>query len=354
MPDETHRDAAMPGGGFDDDRLLAYALGLDDDPELVAAAAADDELRARLEAVRAQAEAVGARVAAAVPAPDEDYADLSSPRWAALGEFFEAAQAGTGAPSPCALAARPRAGPRRHPRGGHRGGDHQQPLGDGEHGRDEHGRELQGRAHGRRQPGHGGAGARPRLGDQADRDSDRPGPEVRDRRHRQGAGGGGRLPAVRRGPQPQGTHGPTCSACASADAPAETGKLHLLLLSPAKGATAQAFNEPPPLISVSPAAAAIATATPSPEPSPGGSTRARAQRRPRSGDAGSHAGGVADSRPQPVGRGRADEDVRLPRPGGAAPRSSRRARTSRRCACPENADSSAGRVDCPRRTGGNR
>ncbi len=97
MPDEPRADPAMPGEdaakpsrGFDDDRLLAYVLGFGDDPELAAAAAADGELGARLETVRAQAEAVGARVAAAFPAPPADYADLSSPRWAALGEFFEA------------------------------------------------------------------------------------------------------------------------------------------------------------------------------------------------------------------------------------------------------------------------
>ena len=77
---------------FDDDRLLAFALGLDDDPELVAAAAADEGLRRRLDAVRAEVEQVGAQVRAAVPAPDEDYADPSAPRWAGLQEFLAAPQ----------------------------------------------------------------------------------------------------------------------------------------------------------------------------------------------------------------------------------------------------------------------
>ena len=77
---------------FDDDRLLAFALGLDDDPELVAAAAADEGLRRRLDAVRAEVEQVGAQVRAAVPGPDEDYTDLGDPRWAGLREFFAAPQ----------------------------------------------------------------------------------------------------------------------------------------------------------------------------------------------------------------------------------------------------------------------
>ena len=77
---------------FDDDRLLAFALGLDDDPELVAAAAADEGLRRRLDAVRAEVEQVGAQVRAAVPGPDEDYTDLRDPRWAGLQEFLAAPQ----------------------------------------------------------------------------------------------------------------------------------------------------------------------------------------------------------------------------------------------------------------------
>ncbi|MEI6449771.1 MAG: hypothetical protein WCP98_07445 [Actinomycetes bacterium] len=79
-------------GSFDDDRLQAFALGFDDDPRLVAAAAADEGLRRRLDAVRAEVEQVAAEVRAAVPSPDERYTDLSDPRWAGLQQFFTAPQ----------------------------------------------------------------------------------------------------------------------------------------------------------------------------------------------------------------------------------------------------------------------
>jgi len=88
MTDE--RDNGMRPDVYDDDRLLACALGLDEDPELLAAAATDAELGARLEAMRADVAAIGAQVADAVPAPDESYTDLSGERWSGLKEFFEA------------------------------------------------------------------------------------------------------------------------------------------------------------------------------------------------------------------------------------------------------------------------
>jgi hypothetical protein len=88
MTDERN-DNAMPPELYDDDRLLAYALGLEDDPGLLAAAASDAELSARLEAMRADVDVVGAHVSAAIPAPDEDYTDLSGDRWSGLKEFFE-------------------------------------------------------------------------------------------------------------------------------------------------------------------------------------------------------------------------------------------------------------------------
>jgi len=89
MADE--REDEMTGApAFDDDRLLAFALALDDDPELVAAAAADEGLRHRLDAVHAEVEQVGAQVRAAVPDADEDYTDPSDPRWAGLQQFFAA------------------------------------------------------------------------------------------------------------------------------------------------------------------------------------------------------------------------------------------------------------------------
>ena len=65
---DDRTDEMRSAPAFDDDRLLAFALGLDDDPELVAATAADEGLRRRLDAVRAEVEQVGAQVRAAVPA----------------------------------------------------------------------------------------------------------------------------------------------------------------------------------------------------------------------------------------------------------------------------------------------
>jgi hypothetical protein len=74
--------------GFDDDRLLACALGLDDDPELLRAAETDADLGARLAAMRADVDVIGAQVRAAVPEPDESYVDLSGERWGGLREYF--------------------------------------------------------------------------------------------------------------------------------------------------------------------------------------------------------------------------------------------------------------------------
>jgi hypothetical protein len=83
------RDYVTRAGVYDDDRLLACALGLEEDPELLAAAAADPELGARLEAARADVARIGAGVAAAVPGPEDSYTDLSDDRWAGLAGFFE-------------------------------------------------------------------------------------------------------------------------------------------------------------------------------------------------------------------------------------------------------------------------
>jgi hypothetical protein len=87
MTDDRRTDGTTPGV-FDDDRLLALALSLDDDPELIAAAAADDALGRRLEAMRAEVAGITAQVRAAVPPPDEAYADPADPRWAELHGFF--------------------------------------------------------------------------------------------------------------------------------------------------------------------------------------------------------------------------------------------------------------------------
>ncbi len=132
------------------------------------------------------------------------------------------------------------------------------------------------------------------------------------------------------------------------DAPADAGKLHLLLLSPAAGAAAQAFNEPPPLISVSPAAAAIAGATPSPEPSPGSTSVGPAPPPPRRTPATTPA-----ASPPPTS---ANGPWRSPRrrsaiaAGWRSRRSFHRAPTSRRCTSPDD-DFPPGRVDSPRRNG---
>lgn len=88
MTDEATEDQRQPGV-FDDDRLLACALGLDDDPELLTAAETDSGLAARLAAMRADVAALGSQIAAAVPAPDTAYTDLSGDRWSGLSEFLE-------------------------------------------------------------------------------------------------------------------------------------------------------------------------------------------------------------------------------------------------------------------------
>ena len=90
MTDERTQSGGTQPGRYDDDRLLTCALGLDDDPELLAAAETDAGLGARLAAMRAAVDGVGDQVRAAVPAPDESYTDLSGDRWSGLSEFFEA------------------------------------------------------------------------------------------------------------------------------------------------------------------------------------------------------------------------------------------------------------------------
>ena len=93
--DDTRMNERPAGGaGFDDDRLLAFALGLADDPELVAAAAGDAELRRRLEAMRADVRAVSDGVNAAVPAPDDSYTDLSQERWRGLAPYLQGRRPG--------------------------------------------------------------------------------------------------------------------------------------------------------------------------------------------------------------------------------------------------------------------
>ena len=73
---------------FDEDRLLAFALGLEDDAELQAALALDDELRRRLEALKADLGDVGAGLQRLAPAPDDTYADPAAARWDGLRPLF--------------------------------------------------------------------------------------------------------------------------------------------------------------------------------------------------------------------------------------------------------------------------
>jgi hypothetical protein len=96
---DKNRDANVPDEGaaanvpddrasFDDDRLLAYALGLEDDAELAAAVVEDEGLRRRLDALRAGLDDVGAGLERLVPAPEETYADPAAARWDGLRPFF--------------------------------------------------------------------------------------------------------------------------------------------------------------------------------------------------------------------------------------------------------------------------
>ena len=73
---------------FDEDRLLAFALGLEDDAELRAALAVDEELRRRLEELQADLRDVGGGLERLVPAPDDTYADPAAARWDGLRPFF--------------------------------------------------------------------------------------------------------------------------------------------------------------------------------------------------------------------------------------------------------------------------
>ena len=77
-----------PDERFDDDRLLAYALDLAQDAELEQALATDAALRERLRSMRADLSAVEDQVRAAVPAPEESWADLSAARWDGLRPYF--------------------------------------------------------------------------------------------------------------------------------------------------------------------------------------------------------------------------------------------------------------------------
>jgi hypothetical protein len=87
LTDGTNGMTGTPGERFDDDRLLAYALHLEEDAELEQALSTDAALRERLLAMRADLSAVEDQVRAAAPAPQESWADLSAARWDGLRPY---------------------------------------------------------------------------------------------------------------------------------------------------------------------------------------------------------------------------------------------------------------------------
>ena len=77
-----------PTAAFDDDRLLDYALGIEDDPELAAALSRSARLRERLADLKADLAAIETELRHAIPAPDDSYADPSAARWPRLARAF--------------------------------------------------------------------------------------------------------------------------------------------------------------------------------------------------------------------------------------------------------------------------
>ncbi len=69
---------------FDDDRLLDYALGLDDDPELAAALSHSARLRERLADLKSDLAAIETELRRGFPPIDDSYTDLGSSRWPRL------------------------------------------------------------------------------------------------------------------------------------------------------------------------------------------------------------------------------------------------------------------------------
>lgn len=89
MPDRPPEIPMPPPDAWDDDRLLACVLGLDDDSELLEAAAGDAALAGRLAAMRHEVAAVEMGVRRAVPVPDDEYTDLAAARWDAMRLYFK-------------------------------------------------------------------------------------------------------------------------------------------------------------------------------------------------------------------------------------------------------------------------
>jgi hypothetical protein len=90
---DEHDPADSANAGFDDDRLLAYALGLEDDTGLRAALAADGALRGRLATMQAELAHVEGGIRSAVAPEPPAYDDPADARWKALRPYFEHRQA---------------------------------------------------------------------------------------------------------------------------------------------------------------------------------------------------------------------------------------------------------------------
>ena len=73
---------------FDDDRLLDFALGLEDDPELAAALSVSARLRERLADLKSDLAAIETELRGAIPPIDESYAAPDAARWPRLQRSF--------------------------------------------------------------------------------------------------------------------------------------------------------------------------------------------------------------------------------------------------------------------------
>lgn len=79
-----------PNGPFDDDRLLAFALGLEDDPELEAALAGQPLLQRRLKALSADLERVKGELQSIVPPAGPAYERPADATWSRLQRYYAA------------------------------------------------------------------------------------------------------------------------------------------------------------------------------------------------------------------------------------------------------------------------
>jgi len=73
---------------FDDDRLLDFALGLEDDPELAAALSHSARLRERLADLKSDLAAIETELRRAIPPLDDSYAEPAAARWSRLRRSF--------------------------------------------------------------------------------------------------------------------------------------------------------------------------------------------------------------------------------------------------------------------------